>query len=665
MRPGSLMLALGMAVGLQALGSGLVAQQPPTPPASQAGASTTRVITREQLGQSTHPADQALDNGRWRSIGTAPITRVAHADGSVTYTIPDSAKEPYLSASTSYTVVPNGSGGYAIRNSEGQAVTRVVSTSTLTLEQLPQTGNFADQTASTLGGFREMPPSTPVTRSTHSDGSITYAARNYAWVITPDRTGGLLVRTPGGIELTVSPFADAARLFEREPSTTPGVSNPTPNAAPGANTAPGANAAGTAKAPSNAPAGAPSGTEPRESILDEITDTSPFVGLPGGPPTEEAVKRLTAPPQNAPPPNTPPGPIGANLAPATGVVGAPAGAEAILKAYPGCAAPQCYDYMPACIATDTCADADLPCLTAGTCGEPYVPQACISGASCIDLSQCSGSECAGGPTAGDARDPSVQVMIIRLVMTSAGNRSPANPLAPIARSLWQMFWRSAAPLHSSLGASAIPAPRNAQGGGAQRNDGGVRTLLTSLGTSTGEAFRIQVINDGPIPIRLGGDGIVVEPLKQAAAQQAARQMQRAAGRSPVTATLSGYCLEFLRHPPSAGTLFRVAGRDMQQRFEPMRRILRAADRVARAGLLNPDSNAATYSDSIAQWALWATEQKFTQASFEKAFLEHTQKNVRAAGQQWTGAMETAVRGLVPNRWADISRVLRASSSGRR
>lgn len=38
-----------------------------------------------------------------------------------------------------------------------------------------------------------------------------------------------------------------------------------------------------------------------------------------------------------------------------------------------------------------------------------------------------------------------------------------------------------------------------------------------------------------------------------------------------------------------------------------------------------------------QWALWATEQKFTQASFEKAFLEHTQKNVRAVASRPTAS----------------------------
>ena len=125
--------------------------------------------------------------------------------------------------------------------------------------------------------------------------------------------------------------------------------------------------------------------------------------------------------------------------------------------------------------------------------------------------------------------------------------------------------------------------------------------------------------------------------------------------------LNAYCLEFMRQPPTMGTLFRIASPELQRRFAPMRKILQAARKLQEAGLLTPDSNPADYFHSIKQWALWTREQGFDVERFGKAFIEHTKKNFAAAGRQWTRQIEDAVLGIVPGRWGDILKVLEAAA----
>jgi hypothetical protein len=245
-------------------------------------------------------------------------------------------------------------------------------------------------------------------------------------------------------------------------------------------------------------------------------------------------------------------------------------------------------------------------------------------------------------------------MMLEAVVVSAGNRpSQQSPMARRSRLLLDLV---APPRRADLSLQPFSHANQRAAGAGPR----VLTLLTSLGTSSGEAFQIQVVNDGTQAVTLNGSGIVVEPLRAAVANRLRREIGQLAGRQPVTQRLDAYCVEFLRLPPSRGTIFRVASAEVQRTFAPMRRVMQTAYRLQRAGLLKPDSDPVAYFQSIKQWALWARERNFNAGSFSDAFVQHTRKNMEAAGRQWTAADETTVRGIIPGRWADISRILRVA-----
>jgi hypothetical protein len=190
----------------------------------------------------------------------------------------------------------------------------------------------------------------------------------------------------------------------------------------------------------------------------------------------------------------------------------------------------------------------------------------------------------------------------------------------------------------------------------------VRMVLTSLGTSTGEAFDVQIVNEGLRPVRLSG-AIVLEPIAKASQAAVQRNLQRTARPGAATARVDAYCLEFLRQPPSAGTLFRIAPPEIQKKFAPMRNVLNAARRLHDAGLLTPDGDPEAYYHAITNWAIWTKTEQFTLDSFGKAFIEHTKKNVQAAGRPWTQQLEQALHAVVPGRWRDITRVLADAETG--
>ena len=194
----------------------------------------------------------------------------------------------------------------------------------------------------------------------------------------------------------------------------------------------------------------------------------------------------------------------------------------------------------------------------------------------------------------------------------------------------------------------------------------VSAFITSLGTSYGEAFEMKLLNHSGAPVNLVGKGIVVEPLKKKAQKELKKQLDKQVkrlGKNPVTVKLDAYCLEFVRQPPSPGAVFRIASQELQQKFQPMRHVLTASQRLQELGALTPDTEATEYFHSIRQWAIWSKEQGFLDASaFGKAFVEKTKSNFDAAGRPWTGEIEQIVQGLVPNRWKDIDSVLRGAAT---
>jgi hypothetical protein len=288
------------------------------------------------------------------------------------------------------------------------------------------------------------------------------------------------------------------------------------------------------------------------------------------------------------------------------------------------------------------------------------------------MTDCYGGQCDDLAPDGDgARDPLVQLMLVEIVVT-VQRASAGDPRGP--RTLWtalrggfealKSFGRPAAAsaLQQDL-RLALAAPRGGeftiarQGGGSQKSRSPIQTVLTSLGGSTGEALQIQVLNPAGGPIKLGGNGLVVEPIRREAQQKVQKVIAQFAAKNPITAKVNGYCLEFLRQPPGAGTMFRMASPELQKRFAPMRRVLQAAQRMEKLGLMKPDSDPTEYYHSIKQWALWAKTEKFDVRRFGDAFVEHAKKNLKAAGRQWTGQIEDVIRGVVPHRWEQITQVL--------
>jgi len=190
----------------------------------------------------------------------------------------------------------------------------------------------------------------------------------------------------------------------------------------------------------------------------------------------------------------------------------------------------------------------------------------------------------------------------------------------------------------------------------------VRAFLTSLGRSSGEAFDLQVLNEGSESIDLSAEGLIVEPLTRAAQQEVQKQLTQLAARNPVTAKVNAYYVEFLRQPPSVGSMFRIASPELQAQFAPLRNVLKAAQKLEAAGLLKEDGgDPMDYIHSIRQWALWTKERNFSLDGFKKAFIEHAKKNLEAAGQQWTRPIETAFEGLVPHRWNHVVAILKEAS----
>jgi len=181
--------------------------------------------------------------------------------------------------------------------------------------------------------------------------------------------------------------------------------------------------------------------------------------------------------------------------------------------------------------------------------------------------------------------------------------------------------------------------------------------LESLGGSTGEVFKVHIVNPDPQPLTLEGY-VAIEPVQipPDRRQDIVEEIRRAPG-SHTEMNANFYCLEFLRQAPSAGIVYRIAGAAKQERFAPAARALEAARRLQQQGLLDPDSNPESYFHSIRQWAVWTMEQRFDREKFLDAFLEHARKNLARAGREWSDEVEAAVRRSAEGRWQDITEVL--------
>ncbi len=211
--------------------------------------------------------------------------------------------------------------------------------------------------------------------------------------------------------------------------------------------------------------------------------------------------------------------------------------------------------------------------------------------------------------------------------------------APVARVWFNPFELGTAVLH----AAELPA--------------GVHFLLTDRGGSTGKTLVLKVLNLTGSAVRLGSGPIAVRPIAQQSQQKALQAFQALSKAQPARVDVAGYCLEFLKAPPDAGTLYEIAPAAIQEKYAVMAKVLSSADHVVRASALHPDSDPRAYADSIKQWSLWSVEQNFNGSRFSDSLVDYTKKHAQAAGVKWSSQSEAQIRSAAPNRWRDVVSIL--------
>jgi hypothetical protein len=184
-------------------------------------------------------------------------------------------------------------------------------------------------------------------------------------------------------------------------------------------------------------------------------------------------------------------------------------------------------------------------------------------------------------------------------------------------------------------------------------------FFTSTGVSAGEAFRMVLVNESGEPIELSNDPFVLEPLARLSQKEIDRELQRLGAAKRLTVTALGYCLEFAKLAPPAGMVFRVASLPVQQKFAAARPVMQASQTLLDAGQLTGGTGG-SYLHQVRQWAIWTLEQRFDEAGFVRAFLEHARKNLESSGRRLTRELEAAVRQALPARWQDVQQVLNAA-----
>jgi hypothetical protein len=324
-----------------------------------------------------------------------------------------------------------------------------------------------------------------------------------------------------------------------------------------------------------------------------------------------------------------------------------------------CSGAECAEEWNACTASNSCTPIDRDCGVPGTCSSSS------SDAPNVNLSDPSNWSSSGNADVEQRIQIKFGDVFYDVVIRPAAPAKVGtwfNPLGLLARRLIDNVerWRGSAgprPLINPRDLMAVEKYSSGQSIGLPK---GVHVLLTDRGGSTGKTLAMQVLNLTGQPVRLASMPFAIEPITQQAQQRVQQAFNRLAKAAPVNLDLAGYCVEFLKLPPAANQIFRLAPASVQKKYEAMSKVLRSAYRVQHAGLFKPDSNPAAYTDSIKQWAIWAVEQKFNEKNFTEAFLGHTKKNVEAAGQQWSRPAEDMVRKVSPNRWRDILRVLQGA-----
>lgn len=187
----------------------------------------------------------------------------------------------------------------------------------------------------------------------------------------------------------------------------------------------------------------------------------------------------------------------------------------------------------------------------------------------------------------------------------------------------------------------------------------VETYLIATGGSTGPVVQFFGLHSGNAPVAMPTTLMVFEPVQidRATQQRINELVTRLLEVGAMPTVLNAYCLELMRKPPEAGTVLRVAAAPEQARLGSLGGLFDASDRLAAAGAFRPDSDPGDYLHAVRQWAIWVDRERLDLRSYEREFLRVTRDNVTSAGETWNNEVEQVVRGLVPNRWNDIQRLL--------
>ncbi len=189
------------------------------------------------------------------------------------------------------------------------------------------------------------------------------------------------------------------------------------------------------------------------------------------------------------------------------------------------------------------------------------------------------------------------------------------------------------------------------GSGATVMPAGLSVTLVATGAATSEAFRLQVV------VSAGAHGRLIAPDALALEPLSTRPSSSTPGPQTVLGTISAYSAEFSKDPPPAGTLYRVADAQRQERLKAMRYLLRAADGLAAARRLHPDAAPAEYLEFVKQWSIWTRLENWDLKEFGDELIARAKKDVERARQPWTRDVEQRIRALVPGRWGDVQTVM--------
>lgn len=177
--------------------------------------------------------------------------------------------------------------------------------------------------------------------------------------------------------------------------------------------------------------------------------------------------------------------------------------------------------------------------------------------------------------------------------------------------------------------------------------------IVSNGASLGEALELQVLDpSGAVKKVAMPEGIALEPLKKKSPRPPGTP-----AKNLHVEKLGAFCLQYLKLPPAPGTLYKIGSQALQQKYAPVRNVLQAARQLQTASKLHPDSSPAGYFNSIKQYALWTTLEKWDQKKFGEVLLDKTKQSAAAAKANWTPQMENALTAAIPGRWRDITAIV--------